>query len=76
MANTKTDEKLQKIAKDLLESGEVSLVIGYAKGSNLQRMRPVFITKAEDAGKLSFSPHAVQDLAVFLKNRKSKSSEK
>ena len=45
MANTKTDEKLQKIAKDLLESGEVNLIIGYTKGSNPQRMRPVFITK-------------------------------
>ncbi len=65
MANI--DEKLQKIAKDLLESGEVSLVIGYTKGSNPQRMRPVFITKAEDANRLSFNHHAVQDLAVFLK---------
>ncbi len=65
MANI--DEKLQKIAKDLLESGEVSLVIGYTKGSNPQRMRPVFITKAEDADRLSFNHHAVQDLAVFLK---------
>jgi hypothetical protein len=65
MANT--DEKLQKIAKDLLESGEVSLVIGYTKGSNPQRMRPAFITKAEDADRLSFNHHAVQDLAVFLK---------
>ncbi|MCL4497518.1 MAG: 4Fe-4S binding protein [Deltaproteobacteria bacterium] len=65
MANI--DEKLQKIAKDLLESGEVSLVIGYTKGSNPLRMRPVFITKAEDAHRLSFNHHAVQDLAVFLK---------
>ncbi len=65
MANI--DEKLQKIAKDLLESGEVSLIIGFAVGSNPQRMRPVFITKAEDADRLSFNHHAVQDLAVFLK---------
>ncbi len=65
MANT--DEKLQKIAKDLLESGDVSLIIGYTKGSNPQRMRPIFITKAEDVGRLSFSRYAVQDLAVFLK---------
>lgn len=65
MANA--NEKLQEIAKDLLESGEVSLVIGYTKGSNPQRMRPVFITKAEDADRLSFNHHAVQDLAVFLK---------
>ncbi|MCL4542525.1 MAG: 4Fe-4S binding protein [Deltaproteobacteria bacterium] len=65
MANT--DEKLQKIAKDLLEGGEVSLVIGYTKGSIPQRMRPVFITKAQDASRLSFSCYAVQDLAVFLK---------
>ncbi len=65
MANI--DEKLQKIAKDLLESGEVSLIIGFAVGSSPQRMRPVFITKAEDVNRLSFNHHAVQDLAVFLK---------
>lgn len=70
MANI--DEKLQKIAKDLLQSGEISLVIGYTKGSNPQRMRPVFITKAEDADRLSFNHHAVQDLAVFLKKQEIK----
>jgi ferredoxin len=67
MANANTDEKLQKIAKDLLESGEVSLIIGYSKGSSSGRMRPVFITKPEETDKLSFNHHAVQDLAVFLK---------
>ncbi|MHB1660593.1 MAG: 4Fe-4S binding protein [bacterium] len=67
MANANTDEKLQKIAKDLLESGEVSLIIGYSKGSSSSRMRPVFITKPEETDKLSFNHHAVQDLAVFLK---------
>ena len=72
MANTKTDEKLQKIAKDLLESGEVNLIIGYTKGSNPQRMRPVFITKPEEVEKLSFSHNAVQDLAVFLKKQEVK----
>ncbi len=72
MANTKTDEKLQKIAKELLESGEANLFIGYTKGSNPQRMRPVFITKPEEAEKLSFSRHAVQDLAVFLKKQEVK----
>lgn len=65
MANV--DEKLRKIAKDLLESGEVGLIIGFTKGSTPHRMRPLFITKAEDAGKLSFNCNAVQDLAVFLK---------
>ena len=72
MANTKTDEKLQKIAKDLLESGEVNLIIGYTKGSNPQRMRPVFITKPEEVEKLLFSHNAVQDLAVFLKKQEVK----
>ncbi len=67
MAKTKTDEKLQKIAKDLLESKEISLLIGYAGGSNPGRMRPFFITKPEETEKLSFGKYAVQDLAVFLK---------
>ena len=72
MANTKTDEKLQKIAKDLLESGEVNLIIGYTKGSNPHRIRPVFITKPEEVEKLTFSSNAVQDLAVFLKKQEVK----
>ncbi|HEC25281.1 MAG TPA: hypothetical protein ENI54_04645 [bacterium] len=70
MANI--DEKLQKIARDLLESKEVSLIIGYTGGSHPQRMRPVFITKPEDVGRLSFNRHSVQDLAVFLKKQEVK----
>lgn len=72
MANSNIDEKLQKIAKDLLENGEVSLVIGYTQGSNPHRMRPIFITSPDDTAKLSFGPHAVQDLAVFLKKKEVK----
>ncbi len=70
MANI--DEKLQKIAKDLLESKEVSLIIGYTEGSHPKRMRPVFITKPEDTSKLLFNRHSVQDLAVFLKKQEVK----
>lgn len=65
MANV--NENLQQIAKDLLESGEVNIIIGYKTGSSPQRMRPVFITDPKDVGKLSFNSHAVQNLATFLK---------
>ncbi len=67
MNKNKIDEKLQKTAKGLLESKAVNVVIGWTKGSNPFRMRPVFITKPEDVNKLYFNPHCVQDLAVFLK---------
>ncbi len=70
------DEKLRKIAKDLLESGEVSLIIGYGAGSSPRRTRPVFITDAKDAHKLSFNRHSVQDLAVFLKKAEVKKFSK
>lgn len=72
----KMNEKLQKIAKELLESNEVNVIIGWTKGSNQQRMRPVFITNPGEAVKLSFNSNCVQDLAVFLKKAEVKKFKK
>ncbi|MHB1679637.1 MAG: 4Fe-4S binding protein [bacterium] len=63
----KMNEKIQNVAKELLESKDVNLIIGFTAGSNPLRMRPVFITDPKDVSKLSFNTHCVQDLAVFLK---------
>ncbi|MHB1665557.1 MAG: 4Fe-4S binding protein [bacterium] len=63
----KMNEKIQNIAKELLENKEVNLIIGFTKGSNPLRMRSVFIADPKDVSKLSFNSHCVQDLAVFLK---------
>jgi ferredoxin len=72
----KMNEKLQKIAKELLESNEAAVIIGWTKGSTPRRSHPVFITRPEEAVKLSFNSNCVQDLAVFLKKPEVKKFKK
>ena len=50
-------------ARQLLASGEVNVVIGY--GAN----GPVFITKADDAGKLELNENSTANLTVYLKRK-------
>jgi len=58
-------DELRKRAHELLQSGEVKLVIGYEQG-NGNKVRPVFITNPEDTAKLIFDSRCVQNLAVYL----------
>jgi len=56
---------LVKTAEELLQNNKVNLIIGYEKGTG-SKTRPVFIRKAEDAGKLVFDNNQKQNLAVYL----------
>ena len=47
-------EALRKKAEELLRSKTVDVVYGYGEGSVPERTRPVFITKPEDANKLTW----------------------
>lgn len=58
-------DELRKRAHELLESGEVKIVIGYEQG-NGNKSRPAFITKSEDVSRLIFDSRCVQNLAVYL----------
>jgi heterodisulfide reductase subunit C len=58
-------DELRKRAHELLQSGEVKLVIGYEEGKG-NKVRPVFITNPEDTNKLIFASRCVQNLAVYL----------
>ena len=49
------EKGIQDQARKWLESGEVKYVIGYEKGTDALA-RPVFVDKAEDVGKLIWSP--------------------
>lgn len=60
------EEEIRKRAAVLLESGEVSLVIGYSRGSEAFRTAPAFIRKAEDTGDLVFNPFCVNNLTKYL----------
>lgn len=60
------EEKLRERAAELLEKGEVGVVIGYGWNRRKTRTTPVFITKPEDAERLIFNPLCVNNLSVYL----------
>jgi ferredoxin len=57
--------KLNEIAARLLQNGEVQVITGYGEGTN-GKIRPLFISKEEDAGKLLFDRRCTQNLALYL----------
>ncbi|MDI6828574.1 MAG: dehydrogenase, partial [Armatimonadota bacterium] len=59
---------MRQKAKELLESGEVKVVIGYGNGSAPFKSTPIFVEKPEDASKLIWNPTCVNNLAVYLKD--------
>ena len=61
---------LIEISTELLSSGKVSLVLGYDEDERTKRIRPVIIRKAEEAKRLVFNHHCLNNLAVYLKNLK------
>ncbi len=58
-------DELRKRAKELLESGEVKVVIGFEQGTG-NKTRAVFVTSPDDVSKLIFDSRCVQNLAVYL----------
>jgi len=62
-----TVESLRKRAKELLESGDVKMVIGYGQGFTSTRAIPVFITNPDHADKLIFDSRCSYNLALYLK---------
>lgn len=64
-------DELRKRAKELLESGEVKVVIGFEQGTG-NKTRTVFATRPEDVSRLIFDSRCVQNLAVYLNKREVK----
>ncbi|HPS78623.1 MAG TPA: 4Fe-4S dicluster domain-containing protein [Thermoanaerobaculaceae bacterium] len=62
-------KELQVLARKLLAEGSVGVVIGYEEGPH--GVRPAFITRSEDAGRLVFDPRCVHNLATYLSPRRS-----
>lgn len=58
--------ELHSKARELLESGEVKVVIGWAKSSTPERTRPVFITNPEDVERLVWNGHCRNNLSIYL----------
>ena len=62
----KINNEIRGIVKDLLDGGEVELIIGYGKSSLEDKATPVFITKAEEVQKLIFDRTCNLMLAKYL----------
>jgi ferredoxin len=63
-------------AKMLLESGDVSAVIGYTAGRRQGSAQPAIVTDAANADALVFSPACVNNLALYLTKAKKEVSRK
>jgi formate dehydrogenase (coenzyme F420) beta subunit len=61
-------KELQELAAKLLTDGSAGVVIGYEEGPH--GVRPTFVTRAEDVGKLIFDPRCVHNLATYLSPRR------
>ena len=59
-------EKMRTAAKDLLEKGEVTTVIGWEKGTFWYNSTPVFISKPEEVDRLVFDEFCANNLAKYL----------
>lgn len=58
-------ETIKQKAKELLESGDVKVVIGYGEGTD-NTTRAIFVRKAADADQLIYDNRCVQNLATYL----------
>lgn len=58
-------ESLRKKARELLESGAVSMVVGFQEGSS-NKVRALFARKPEDCNKLIWDNRCLQNLAVYI----------
>lgn len=68
--NRDIEKGLREIARKLLESGQVRLVIGYGRGTEASRTTPVFIRKPEDAENLVYNPLCGGNLVKYLLEQK------
>jgi ferredoxin len=59
-------EQLRAEAKELLEKGEVKVVMGYGRGTNDKTATPLFITNPARVGELVFDPFCYNNLMTFV----------
>jgi len=69
-----TANKIRELAREALESGKAEVVIGFGEGTLPGRLVPAFISKPEDAEKLTWGPFAENNLARYLKDVKGKAA--
>jgi formate dehydrogenase subunit beta len=60
------EEALRRRARELLESKQVVMVVGYRSASTKGKAQPAFVTRPEDAESLIFDETCGQNLANYL----------
>lgn len=60
------ETRIREAARKVLESGEVSVVIGWGAGSVPFKTTPVFIRRADEVDRLVWNPACVNNLSVYL----------
>lgn len=70
------EDRIREIAKELLEEGDIKYFIGYTKGSDGFRAKPIVIDDPKDVDKLIWSPTCVNNLAVYLVDEMKKKPKK
>ena len=64
-------DELRKLAKALLETSVVNVVLGYEEGT-AGKTRAVFVEKPEDTDRLLFDSRCIQNLAAYVTKREVK----
>lgn len=71
--NDKT-RQLREIARDLLQSGQVSQVIGFRRGTEGYRATPAFVTSPQDCDDLIIDCTCAQNLANYVRKLPAKAA--
>lgn len=59
-------EELRKRARELLEKGEVAVIIGYGQGDSPPETFPLFVSNPGEVDHLIFNPFCTNNLALYL----------
>ncbi len=62
-------EELRQYCRELLESGQVNVIIGYGQNSAARPAFPVFITSPDEVSRLVWNNFCFNNLTVFLKRK-------
>ena len=73
---SEVEDRIRETAKKLLEEGRIKYFIGYEKGADCFRTRPVIISEPKDADKLVWSPTCINNLVVYLVDEMKKKPKK
>jgi len=60
------EEGIRRIARQLLQTGEVGVVVGYGNGTLSGVTTPVFITKPDEVEQLVWNERCLNNLSVYL----------